>query len=342
MSAAFAQSSRISGTRKVAVLLAVLGEEAAGAVLRQLPERDVQAIAEELVTLEDVPPEVAHEILEEFHRTAGSDTARAWGGPSYVKGLLAKTFGEEASNLVLHKIAQSGENGSMQFAWAKAVEPKQLAKFLEEEHPQTIALVLAHLESKLASAVLLKLPEEVRSTAVRRLAELRQFSPDMVKRIAAVLQKKVQSLGEQNRQSYSGVKSVAELMNRMDSAAAGSILEAIEREEPKLAVGIRNLMFTFEDFLGLPEASLREWVGAVDKKTLGLALKGASEELKNHIFRAMSSRAVEMLKEDMEVLGPVRAKEVAKAQEEAVATARKLESEGKLVLKMEGDDEFLV
>ena len=335
-------ASRISGPRKVAVLLAVLGEEAAGAVLRQLPERDVQAIAEELVTLENVPPDVAHEILEEFHQTANSETARAWGGPGYVKGLLAKTFGEEASNVVLRKIAQAGENGSAQFAWARGVEPKQLAKFLEEEHPQTIALVLAHLESKLASAVLLKLPDHVRSNAVRRLAELRQFSPDMVKRIATVLQKKVQSLGEQNRQSYSGVKSVAELMNRMDSAAAGSILEAIEREEPKLAVGIRNLMFTFEDFLGLPEASLREWVGAVDKKTLGLALKGASEELKNHIFRAMSSRAVEMLKEDMEVLGPVRAKEVAKAQEEAVATARKLESEGKLVLKMEGDDEYLV
>ena len=341
MSAAFAQS-RISGTRKVAVLLAVLGEEAAGAVLRQLPEQDVQAIAEELVTLENVPAEVAHDILEEFHRTATSETAKAWGGPSYVKGLLARTFGEEASNVVLRKIAQSGENGSAQFAWAKAVDPKQLAKFLEEEHPQTIALVLAHLESKLASAILLKLAEDVRSNAVRRLAELRQFSPEMVKRIAVVLQKKAQSLGEQNRQSYSGVKSVAELMNRMDSASAGSILEAIEREEPKLAVGIRNLMFTFEDFLGLPEAALREWVGAVDKKTLGLALKGASEELKNHIFRAMSSRAVEMLKEDMEVMGPVRAKEVAKAQEEAVATARKLESEGKLVLKMEGDDEYLV
>jgi flagellar motor switch protein FliG len=152
----------------------------------------------------------------------------------------------------------------------------------------------------------------------------------------------MESLGEQNRQSYSGVKSVAELMNRMEATAAGSILEAIERDEPKLAVGIRNLMFTFEDILGLPEASLREFVGAADKKVLALALKGASEDLKNHIFRAMSSRAVEMLKEDMEVLGPVRAKEVAKAQEEAVATARKLESEGKLVLKMEGDDEYLV
>jgi flagellar motor switch protein FliG len=259
-----------------------------------------------------------------------------------VKGLLARTFGEETSNTVLRRIAEAEETGGAQFRWMQSVDPKQVAKFLEAEHPQTIALVLAHLDARVASAVLLNLPEAARSVAVRRLAELRQFSPEIVKKIALVLKTKVQSLGEQSRQSYSGVKSVADLMNRMEPTAAGTILEAIERDEPTLAVGIRNLMFTFEDFLGLPEASLREWVGAVDKKTLALALKGASEELKNHVFRAMSQRAVEMLKEDMDVLGPVRAKEVAKAQEEAVAAARKLESEGKLVLKMEGDDEYLV
>jgi flagellar motor switch protein FliG len=332
----------ISGPRKAAVLLAVLGEEAAGAVLRQLGEKEVQAIAEELVTIDDVPSELAHQVLEEFHRTSGGDSPRAWGGPGYVKGLLSRTFGEETSNAVLRRIAQTEETGGAQFHWMLGVDPQQIAKFLEEEHPQTIALVLAHLDARLASSVLLKLPDPARSAAVRRLAELRQFSPDTVKKIATVLRAKVESLGEQSRRSYSGVKSVADLMNRMAPAAAGSILEAIERDEPKLAVGIRNLMFTFEDFLGLPEASLREWVGAVDKKTLALALKGASEELKNHIFRAMSSRAVEMLKEDMEVLGPVRAKDVAKAQEEAVATARQLEADGKLVLKMEGDDEYLV
>ena len=337
-----ARSASIAGPRKVAVLLALLGEDAAGAVLRQLGEKEVQSIAEELVTIDSVPSEVAQEVLEEFYLSTASDGPKPYGGPGYVKGLLAKAFGEETSNNVLRRIAKAAENGGEQFLWMQAVDPQQLAKFLEEEHPQTIALVLAHLDSKTASAVLMRLSEQVRANAVRRLAELRQFSPETVKKIAGVLRRKVESLGEQTRQSYSGVKSVAELMNRMEATAAGSILEAIEREEPKLAVGIRNLMFTFEDILGLPEASLREFVGAADKKTLALALKGASEELKNHIFRAMSSRAVEMLKEDMEVLGPVRAKEVAKAQEEAVAVARKLESEGKLVLKMEGDDEYLV
>jgi flagellar motor switch protein FliG len=337
-----ARTQAITGPRKVAVLLALLGEDAAGAVLRQLGEKEVQSIAQELVTIDSVPSEIAQEVLEEFYHSTGSDSPKAYGGPGYVKGLLAKTFGEDVSNKVLRQIAKTAESGGAQFLWMQAVDPQQLAKFLEEEHPQTIALVLAHLDSKTASSVLMRLSDQVRANAVRRLAELRQFSPETVKKIASVLKRKIDSLGEQTRQSYSGVKSVAELMNRMEATAAGSILEAIEREEPKLAVGIRNLMFTFEDILGLPEASLREFVGAADKKTLALALKGASEELKNHIFRAMSSRAVEMLKEDMEVLGPVRAKEVAKAQEEAVAVARKLESEGKLVLKMEGDDEFLV
>jgi flagellar motor switch protein FliG len=336
------RAQSLAGPRKVAVLLALLGEDAAGAVLRQLGEKEIQSIAEELVTIDSVPTEVAQDVLEEFYLSTGADGPKAYGGPGYVKGLLAKTFGDEVSNKVLRQIAKTAESGGAQFLWMQTVDPQQLAKFLEEEHPQTIALVLAHLDSKTASSVLMRLSEQVRASAVRRLAELRQFSPETVKKIASVLKSKIDSLGEQTRQSYSGVKSVAELMNRMEATAAGSILEAIERDEPKLAVGIRNLMFTFEDILGLPEASLREFVGAADKKTLSLALKGASEELKNHIFRAMSSRAVEMLKEDMEVLGPVRAKEVAKAQEEAVAVARKLESEGKLVLKMEGDDEYLV
>jgi len=337
-----ARPQAVSGTRKAAVLLASLGEEAACTVLRTLGEKEIQAIAEELVTIDSIPPEQAHQVLEEFYHASNGNGAVAWGGPGYVKDLLTKTFGEETSRAVLRRIAETAEAGGTQFTWTQSVDSKQIAKLLEDEHPQMVALVLAHLDSKLASAVLMRLPDALRSNAVRRLAELRQFSPEMVKKIAVLLRKRVESLGEQNRQSYSGIKSVADLMNQMEPTAAGGILESIEREEPKLAVGIRNLMFTFEDILGLPETSLREWVGAVDKKTLAMALKGASEELKNHIFRAMSSRAVEMLKEDMDVLGPVRAKDVAKAQEEAVAAARKLESEGKLVLKMGGDDEYLV
>jgi flagellar motor switch protein FliG len=221
-------------------------------------------------------------------------------------------------------------------------DPQQLAKFLEGEHPQTIALILGHMEARQASALLTKLPEQVQSEAVKRLAQLRQFSPEMAEKVSMVLNRKLQSLGEQSRRTYAGFKSVADLMNRLDATSARSILANIEASEPKLAVNIRNFMFTFEDFLSVPELTIRELMSNLDKKTLALALKGASEELQAHIFRTMSSRAVEMLKEDMDALGPVRSRDVTKAQQEAVAIARQLESEGRIVLKTEADDEYLL
>jgi flagellar motor switch protein FliG len=223
----------------------------------------------------------------------------------------------------------------------RKTDPQQLAKFIEGEHPQTIALILAHLESKQASMVLMRLPKELRAEPIKRLAQLRQFSPEMAQRVSLVLHKRIDALGEQSRRAYAGLRGVADLMNRLDVATGKTILEEIEGEDPKLALSIRNLMFTFEDLLTVPEAGVRELLGQMDKKTLATALRGASEELKTYIFKSMSSRAVEMLKEDMEVLGAVKSKEINKAQLEAVAVARKLEAEGKLTLSPEGEDEFV-
>jgi flagellar motor switch protein FliG len=221
-------------------------------------------------------------------------------------------------------------------------DPAQLARFLENEHPQTVALILAHLDAKAGAALLMKLPEQVRGEAVKRLAQLRQFSPEMAEKVSVVLNRRLQSMGEQSRRTYAGFKSVAELMNRLEPTSARTILEAIDRDQPQLAINIRNLMFTFEDFVTVNEVGIRELLSHLDKKTLALALKGASEELRSHIFRSMSSRAVEMLKEDMDTLGPVRTRDVGKAQQEAVAIARKLEMEGKITLKAESDDEYVV
>jgi flagellar motor switch protein FliG len=223
----------------------------------------------------------------------------------------------------------------------RKADPQQLAKFIEGEHPQTVALILAHLEAKQASTLLMRLPEELRAEAVKRLAQLRQFSPEMAQRVSIVLHKRLESLGEQSRRAYAGLRSVADMMNRLDINTAKTILEGIEKDDPKLALSIRNLMFTFDDLLTVPENGIRELLGQMDKKTLATALRGASEELKNYIFKSMSSRAVEMLKEDMEVLGPVKQKDVHKAQLEAVAVARKLEAEGKIQLTPEGDDEYV-
>jgi flagellar motor switch protein FliG len=238
-------------------------------------------------------------------------------------------------------VAHSEERNASRLESLQKVDPQQLAKFIESEHPQTIALILAHLESKQGSNLLMKLPEELRSDVIKRLAQLRQFSPEMAQRVSMVLNKRVEALGEQSRRAYTGLRGVAELMNRLDVATGKTILESIEKEDPKLALSIRNLMFTFEDLLTVPEAGIRELLGQMDKKTLATALRGASEELKNYIFKSMSSRAVEMLKEDMEVLGPVKSREINRAQLEAVAVARKMEAEGKLSLTQEEEDEFV-
>jgi flagellar motor switch protein FliG len=212
---------------------------------------------------------------------------------------------------------------------------------LDSEHPQTIALVLAHLDPKRASLVLSNLSEEHKVISIQRLAAMRQFSPEMAQKVAHILHRRLETVGDGGRKSYSGFKAVADLMNRMNAEESKRILEVIEEGQPELALSIRNLMFTFEDLVTVPPATIREIVSGVDKKQLAMALRGANEELRAAIFKAMSTRAVEMLKEDMEVLGPVRSREVAQAQQEILNLARRLEAEGKVILKLETGDEML-
>lgn len=337
-----AAPSRMNGVRKAAILLAVMGEEAASTIYQTLSEKEVEVITKELAELGRVPAEVAHVVLEEYSQLALTQGGLATGGIEFATRLLVKAFGADAANNLLQRVVRLQALSVGQLDSLQKADPQQLAKFLEGEHPQTIALILAHLDGKQASALLMKLPEQVRAQSVKRLAQLRQFSPEMAEKVSVVLNRRLLSLGEQSRKTYAGFKSVADVMNRLEPAAAKTILENIEQDDPKTAINIRNLMFTFEDLLGVADVSVREWLGSMDKKTLALALKGASADLKDHVFRAMSSRAVEMLKEDMEALGPVRGKDVTQAQQEAVTLLRKLEADGKVTLKTEGDDEYVV
>jgi flagellar motor switch protein FliG len=337
-----APPGHLSGARKVAILLAVIGEEAASAIYRHLPEQDVQLVTRELSEMGHVSPEVAQEILEEYARLMLTQDYVTQGGLEFAKRLLVKAFGDNNAKELLHKVSRTQELSAGQLESLQKADPRQLAKFLEGEHPQTIALILAHLDGKKASTLLMKLPEQIRAESVKRLAQLRQFSPEMAERVSVVLHRRLHALGEQSRKTYAGFESVADVMNRLEPTTSKGILEAIEQDDPKLAITIRNLMFTFEDLLSVADNFVREWLGAMDKKVLALALKGASNDLKDHIFRAMSSRAVEMLKEDIEALGAVRGKDVTQAQQEAVTLLRKLESEGKVVLKSEGDEEYVV
>jgi flagellar motor switch protein FliG len=334
-------SAATAGTRKAAILLVLLGEDAAAQIYRHLSPAEVEQVTREIAGLTAVDAQTALTVLEEFERLVMAGDYLAQGGKEYANKLLVKAFGEDGAKELLHQVSLSAEMSAAKLDSLRKADPQQLAKFIEGEHPQTIALILAHLEAKQASNLLMRLPEELRAEAVKRLAQLRQFSPEMAQRVSLVLHKRLEALGEQSRRAYAGLRGVADVMNRLELNTAKTILEGIEKEDPKLALSIRNLMFTFEDLLTVPEAGIRELLGQMDKKTLATALRGASEELKNYIFKSMSSRAVEMLKEDMEVMGPVKSREMHKAQLEAVSVARKLEAEGKLTLTPDGDDEYV-
>jgi flagellar motor switch protein FliG len=335
-------SKRVSGVRKAAVLLVMLGEDAASTIFKNLNQQELDRVTREIAELDRVPPELVNEVLEEYYRMVLAAEHDAQGGRPYALRVLAKAFGDEAARTLLQQVERPPEVNVVSLESLRRTDPQQLARFLESEHPQTIALILAHMDTRAASDLLMKLPEETRGEAVKRLAQLRQFSPEMAQKVSLVMHKRLQGLGEQSRQTYAGFRSVAELLNRLEPNTSKAILDAVEQESPTLAVNIRNLMFTFEDFLTVQDAGVRELLAATDKKTLATALKGASENLRSHFFKCMSSRAVEMLKEDIDLLGAIRAREISKAQQEIVATARKLEADGKIVLKMETEDEYVV
>ena len=335
------KSTNLSGIRKAAILLVAVGEEAAKEILRSLPESDVQRLTEELSELRGIEPELSSEVLEEFWQLLETQHFMVHGGFDYASRLLVEAFGRERAEDLILMVRRSQEAAQGNLAKLQRTDPQQLGKLLDSEHPQTIALVLAHLDPKRASQVLGNLSEDRRVISVERLAGMRQFSPEMAQKVAQILHRRLENVGDTARRSYSGIKAVADLLNRLNAEESKSILEKIEESQPELALSIRNLMFTFDDLVTVPPATIREIVSGVDKRQLAMALRGANEELRAQIFKAMSSRAVEMLKEDMEVLGPVRSREVAQAQQEILNLARKLEGEGKVVLKLETGDEMM-
>ncbi len=335
------KSDQLSGTRKAAVLLVAVGEHLAREILRALPEADVQRITEELADLRGITPELSADVLEEFWELLETQNFMIHGGLDYASRLLVETFGKQRADDLLLQMRRSQEQAYGNLAKLQRTDPAQLGKLLDNEHPQTIALVLAHLDPKRASMMLDNLSEEHKVVSIQRLAEMREFSPEMAQKVALILHRRMENVGDNARKSYSGFKAVADLLNRLNSEEAKKILETIEENQPELALSIRNLMFTFEDLVTIPAASIREIVAGVDKRQLAMALRGANEELRAAIFKSMSSRAVDMLKEDMEVLGPVRSREVHQAQQEILNLARRLEGEGKVILKLETGDEML-
>lgn len=333
---------RTSGLRKVAILIAALGKDAASEVMKFLTEEEVEKIAREIATLGMVASEESEKILEEFHTLSLAAGYMTSGGVEYARELLLKSMDPDHARRLIDRVLRSFES-TVGFTALEKADPQQLSKFILSEHPQTIALILAHLNATSAAQMITLLPDGLRADVLQRMARLDEISPDVIRRISAVIEQRLKALGAgSSHEAYGGVRAVAELLNRLDRAIAQPVLDTIEGEQPELAVSIRNLMFVFDDLVNVDNNGLREIVQRADKKALCVALKGATEEIRSKFFTNMSKRAGEMLREEMEVLGAIRLRDVEKAQHEIVAIARKLEEEGLIVTGAAAGEPYVV
>ena len=317
----------LSGARKAAIVMMALGEESSAKLLGHLEDHEIERIAREVASITSVPPELGEAVLSEFHEMTAATDHIGLGGVDHARRLLTKSVGNDRTRRILERVAQTFATNAG-FQTLEKANPQQLSKFILGEHPQTIALVLAHLNAYSAAQLVSQLPDQMRTEVLVRMASIEDISPEIIGRISGVIDQRLKSLGGPTREQHGGVRAVAELFNRLDRSVSQATLEHIESESQDLAVQIRNLMFVFEDLTSVEDTGIREIVNRADKKILTIALKGASEEIRQRFFGNMSKRAAEPIKEEMEIMGAVRLRDVEKAQQEIVAIARTLEEEG--------------
>jgi flagellar motor switch protein FliG len=324
------------------MLLILLGEKTGGELVKELTEDEVHQVGREVARVDSISSEQAEALLEEFYHMTMAHDFVLRGGIDFAKKMLMAAFGPDTAQKLIDRLTKALGTDFASLDLLQKADPQQLAKFIHNEHPQTIALVLSHLNASQAAALLVSLPSEMRADVALRMASLDQISPEIVNKIATVIGQKLQALGEFSRESYGGVRAVSEVFNRLDSGTSKEILDVIEHHNPNLVETIRQLMFVFEDLLSIDANQLKEVLGRVDRKALTLALKGTSDALKDHFFSTMSARAIDMLKEDIEALGPVRIRDVEAAQQQIIALIRLMESEGVLNLKGAGGEQYVV
>jgi flagellar motor switch protein FliG len=332
----------IPGIRKAAILMITLGDQASGQILKQLDEEEVHAIGREIARISSIPTEQAETVLEEFYQMSVAHDYVLKGGIDYARKLLVNAFGPDHGKKIMDRLIKALGSETASFDALQKADPQQLAKFIHSEHPQTVALILSHLNPSQAAGLLFSLPAEMRADVALRMAHLDQISPDIITKIAGIVGQKLKALGEISRESYGGVRAVAEMFNRLDSGTSKEILDNIEGNDPTLVETIRHLMFVFEDLLLIDSNGIKEVLSRVDRKLLTIALKGTSDQLRNHFTEAMSQRGAEMLREDMDALGPIKIKEVEAAQQQIIAIVRQLETEGALSLKGAVGEQYVV
>lgn len=330
-----------TGSEKAAIVLLSIGPAASAQILKQMTEEEVDLISSAIARLHSVRPQQTEAILSEFQEAVATQTIHIQGGLERTRQILIEAFGHEYATRLLDRVAKSLDQDAVDFSGLRRVDPQQLAKFIQDEHPQTIALVLSHLDPSQAAALLRSLPVEVRTDIAVRMASLEQISPEAVRTIASVIGQKLKNLGELSREACGGVRAVADMLNRLDPNNCAQLLDSVEKENPELFESVRRFMFVFEDLMGLDSQGIKELLAAVDRKVLIVALKGTSDELKHKFMAGMSQRGAAMLKEDIEGMGPVKLKDVDVAQQAIISMARQLEKDGIISLKPSATDQYI-
>lgn len=334
------KQSELTPRRKAAIILAVLGPEFSSEVIRHFSEDQIEAMSLEIARLERVTPELKAKVVEEFHEMAQASEFIAEGGIENARKTLVAAFGEEAAQTMVGKIVNAMQ--VVPFEFLKRADPNQLFSFIQEEHPQTIALILAYMQPGQAALILSKLSPDLRGEVAERIAAMDQTPPEVIRNVEAVLERKVSNVINTEMTKAGGPKALVDLLGRVDRQTERLILDSLSESNPELADEVKNMMFVFEDITQLDDRAVQSVLKEVDAKELACALKGVKPEVQEKVYKNMSERAVNMLKEDMEFMGPVKLKNVEESQQKIVAVIRKLEETGDITINRGGEEEVFV
>jgi len=329
-----------TGRQKAAIFLVTIGSEISAEIFKYLREDEIETLTFEIARLETIDAEQKDAILQEFQELMMANQFISTGGIDYARELLEKSLGSQKAIDIINRLTSSLQ--VRPFDFIRRTDPAHLLNFIQQEHPQTIALILAYLEPNKASIILQNLPHEVQSDVARRIATMDRTSPEVLREVERVLEKKLSTLSSEDYTTAGGVESIVEILNLVDRASEKQIIEALEDEDPELAEEIKKRMFVFEDIVMLDDRAIQKVMREVDSQELAKALKSVDTEVQDKIFRNMSKRAAGMLKEDMEYMGPVRLKDVEEAQQKIVSIIRHLEDNGEIVVARSGEDELVV
>jgi flagellar motor switch protein FliG len=333
---------KTGNAKKAATLFVLMGEEQAAAILRHHNEAEIEAISREISNVGPLTSEDAERSAEDVYQHLVANRSASEGGADYAKKIIMRSLGAGPAKRIMDRLS-SNHPGSNVFEAIDRLNPTQLSQFIQNEHPQTIALILAHLAPRSSAELLKSLPETTQADVAVRMVSLETISPDVIGGISSVLEEKLKPVGTYAQSpAYGGLRAVAELFNRLDRRRSRAVLDVISGEKPEIAKSIRELMFIFEDVATLDDTAIREILQRLDKKTIAQALKGATEPQQQQFFRNMSQRAVEMMLEEMEIMGPVRMRDVHAAQQRIVEVVSKLEEEGLINISGGGGDEYAI